>query len=60
MCLKYPGRETYLFVVCTAGQPLAVIDMAMLRALVSKVLRPTSQRNVSHLVNNTMDDILPI
>ncbi len=52
MCPKY--RQIYLLVVCTAGEPLAVVDMAMLRALVSKALRPTEQQNVVHLVDNTM------
>ena len=52
MCPKY--SQIHLLVVCTAGEPLAIVDMAMLRALVSEVLRPTKQKNVAHLVENTM------
>ncbi len=52
MWLKY--SEIYLLFVCTAGQPLAVINMAVLwvRAMVSEVLRPTKQKNNTLLVNN--------
>jgi hypothetical protein len=39
MCPKY--RQIYLLVVCTAGEPLAFVDMAMLRALVSEIFRAT-------------------
>jgi len=52
MCPKY--REIYLLVVCAIGQFLAVIDVAMLRALVTEVLGPTKQQNVTHLVQNTV------
>ncbi len=51
-CQRY--LQIYLLVVCSAGEPLAGVDMAMLRALVSEVLRPTKQKNVAHLVENTV------
>jgi hypothetical protein len=43
VCPKY--SQIHLLVVGTAGKPLAVVNMAMLRALVSEVLRPTEQKN---------------
>ena len=52
MCTQY--REIYLLVVRTVGQTLAVINVPMLRALVTEVLRPTKQQNVTHLVKNTV------
>jgi hypothetical protein len=52
MCLKY--REIYLLVVSAIGQFLVVINVAMLRALVTEVLRLTKQQNVGHPVKNTV------
>jgi hypothetical protein len=40
--------------VRTIGQFLAVINMAMLRTLVTEVFRPTPQQNVMHLLKNTV------
>ena len=37
-------REIYLLVVRKNGQTLAVNDMAMLKALVTEVLRPSTSR----------------
>jgi hypothetical protein len=48
ICQKY--SQFYFLVVSTAGQLLAVVYMAMLSSLVSKVLRPTKQKNVELLV----------
>ncbi len=52
MCPKY--SEIYILVVGAIGQFLAVINVAMLRALVAEVLRPTKQQNVMRLVKNTV------
>ncbi len=52
MCPKY--REIYILVVGAIGQFLAVMNVAMLRALVAEVLRLTKQQNVTHLVKNTV------
>ncbi len=45
MCSQY--REICLLVVCTIGQTLAVINVPMLRALVTEVLRPSKQQNIT-------------
>ena len=52
MCTQY--REIYLLVVRTVGQTLAVINVPMLRALVTEVLRPSKQQNITHLVKNAV------
>ena len=52
MCSQY--REIYLLVVRTVGQTLAVINVPMLRALVTEVLRPSKQQNITHLVKNAV------
>ena len=52
MCSKY--GEIYLLIVGTIRQTLTVINVAVLRALVTEVLRPTKQQNVTHLVKNTV------
>ncbi len=36
------------------GQTLAVINVPMLRALVTEVLRPSKQQNIMHLVKNAV------
>ena len=53
MCPKY--REIYLLIVCAIGQFFAVINVAMLRALVTEIFGPTKKQNVTHLVQNTSD-----
>jgi hypothetical protein len=45
MCSQY--RALYLRVVRTIGQTLAVIDLALFRALVNEVFGPTKQQNAS-------------
>ena len=50
MCSKY--GEIYLLFVGTIRQTLTVINVAVLRALVTEVLRPTKEQNVTHLVKN--------
>ena len=52
MCSQY--REIYLLVVRTVGQTLAVINMPMLWSLVTEVLRPSKQQNITCLVKNAM------
>ena len=52
MCPKY--GEIYLLIVGTICQTLTVINVAVLRALVTEVLRPTKEQNVAHLVKNTV------
>ncbi len=44
MCTQY--REIYLLVVCTIGQTLAVINVPMLRALVTEVLNSRISRTL--------------
>ncbi len=50
MCSQY--RQIYLLVVRTIGQTLAGINYPMLRTLVTEVLRPSKQHNITHLVKN--------
>jgi hypothetical protein len=45
MCSQY--CQIYLLVVHTIGQTLAVINVRMLRALVTEVLRPSKQQNIT-------------
>ena len=52
MCSQY--HQIYLLVVRTIGQTLAVINVPMLRALVTEVLGPPKQQNVTHLVKNAV------
>jgi hypothetical protein len=52
MCPKY--GEIYLLIVGTIRQTLTVINVAVLRALVTEVLGPTKEQNVAHLVKNTV------
>jgi hypothetical protein len=52
MCSQY--RKVYLLVVRTIFKTLAVINVPMLRALVTEVLRPSKQQNITHLVKNAV------
>ena len=52
MCSKY--GEIHLLIIGTILQTLTVINVAVLRALMTEVLRPTKEQNVAHLVKNTM------
>ena len=52
MCSKY--GEIYLLIIGTIRQTLTVINVAVLRALMTEVLRPTKEQNVAHLMKNTV------
>jgi hypothetical protein len=38
----------------TIGKTLAIINVPMLRALVTEVLRPSKQQNITHLVKDAV------